>query len=53
MRQDVYQKNSVEEIHSFLKELGQPKKWINYQNRYTEVITPLTEISSQLYNLFE
>ena len=52
LKMEASHKNKIEYIHNFLKSLGKPKKWLNKNNRYSEVITPLTEIASNLYKLY-
>ena len=34
--------NKICKIENFLKSLGDPKIWYNYNGRYSEVTTPLT-----------
>ncbi len=52
LKMNSLKSNHKEAIHSFLKSLGQPKLWENYDNRFSEVVTPLTEIASKLFNLY-
>ena len=45
--------NKEEAVNVFLEKLGKPKRWKIADERYAEVITPLTEKAQLLYNLYK